>query len=467
MPEGDRTRIEVRPQPGPQERFLSTSADIAIYGGAAGGGKTWALLLEPVRHIKNRAFGAVIFRRESTQITNEGGLWDEALNLYPLLGAVPRGGAKPQFTFPVGSRVSFSHLNLEASVLGWQGSQIPLIEFDELTHFTKSQFFYMLSRNRSTCGVRPYVRATCNPDADSWVAQFIAWWIDPETGLPIAERSGVVRWFVRVDDTLHWGDSPEELAAAHASKLEDAKSVTFIAASVHDNQALLRKDPGYLANLKALSRVERERLLGGNWKIRPAAGMYFLRQDIHTLEEKPQDVHRWVRAWDLAATEVTDSNSDPDWTAGVLIGKRPSGRVVICDVVRVRRRAGDIRSLVKRTAEQDGKHVAIRIPQDPGQAGKDQVASYLTELSGWPVFTRNVTGDKVVRAEPFAAQWQAGNVEVVRAPWNEEFFGELEAFPEGGHDDQVDAAAEGFAGLPLSGAPADYSKGGIPRRPPI
>src|SRR3954454_4436898 len=98
-----------------------------------------------------------------------------------------------------------------ARVYNWQGAQIALICFDELTHFRAHQFFYMVSRNRSTCGVRPYIRATCNPDADSWVAEFLAWWIDPETGLPIPERAGVMRYYVRVSDKIIWADRPEEL----------------------------------------------------------------------------------------------------------------------------------------------------------------------------------------------------------------------------------------------------------------
>lgn len=456
--------IAIRPQPGPQERYLATAADIAIYGGSAGGGKTWALLLEPLRHVDNPDFGSVIFRREAVQITNEGGLWDEAFRLYPLAAGSPKQAPRPMFTFPKGGRVSFAHLNHESDVLDWQGAQIPLIEFDELTHFTREQFFYMLSRNRSTCGVRPYVRATCNPDADSWVAEFIAWWIDQDSGLPIPERSGILRYFVRVSDTIHWGGSADELAAAHGVPASDAKSVTFIAASIHDNRILLEADPGYLANLKALSRVERERLFGGNWKIRPAAGLYFMRQDVHMLDEKPQDLHRWVRTWDLAATEKTEDNNDPDWTVGALIGRRPSQRIVIADVVRVRRKASDVRALVHRTAVQDGRHVSIRIPQDPGQAGKDQAQSYVTALQGFACFFRTVTGDKVIRAEPFAAQWQAGNVEVVRAPWNEALFAELEAFPEGGHDDQVDALSEGFNGLTFSTIAPDYTRGGLHRQ---
>jgi len=152
-------QIEIRPQAGPQENFLATEADIAIYGGAAGGGKTWALLLEPLRHIHNPEFGAVIFRRTYPQIRSEGGLWSESSTIYPAMGGQPRESIL-DWTFPAGGRIKFAHMQHEINRLDWQGAQIPLIEFDELTHFTKEQFFYMLSRNRSTCGVRPYIRAT-------------------------------------------------------------------------------------------------------------------------------------------------------------------------------------------------------------------------------------------------------------------------------------------------------------------
>ena len=143
----------IRPQAGAQERFLSSSADIAIYGEAAGGGKSFALLMEPLRHIGNEHFGGVIFRRTSPQITNEGALWDEAGKLYPLVGGDARVGSL-EYKFPSGSSVSFRHLQYEATKHDWQGAQVAFIGFDELTHFTKLQFFYMLSRNRSTCCVR-------------------------------------------------------------------------------------------------------------------------------------------------------------------------------------------------------------------------------------------------------------------------------------------------------------------------
>lgn len=143
--------------------------------------------------------------------------------------------------------------------------------FDELTHFTETQFFYMLSRNRSTCGVKPYVIATCNPEP-GWVADFLAWWIDPELGTAIPERSGVLRYFVRVGDDLCWADSKEALIEKFPEyEPDDILSVTFIEASLSDNEILQRKDPGYRAKLMALSKIERDRLLGRNWKVAEGA----------------------------------------------------------------------------------------------------------------------------------------------------------------------------------------------------
>lgn len=453
----------IKPQPGPQEVFLSTEADIAIYGGAAGGGKSFALLTEALRHTpRNPHFSAVYFRRNTTQVRNPGGLWDESMKLFPWAGGVPIRHSL-EWSWPNGGKVKMAHLEHETTVLDWQGAQIPLICLDELTHFSQTQFFYLLSRNRSTCGVRPYVRATTNPDADSWVASFIAWWIDQATGYPIPERAGKLRWFIRLNDVIIWADSPQELRDKYGrpdlpDDHEDQvmpKSVTFIPAKLSDNRILMKADPGYLANLKAMSTVERERLLGGNWKIKPAAGLYFKRQDVSLVDIMPSDVVAWVRRWDLAATEPSETNPDPDWTAGVLMGRRANGRYIIADVVHMRKRSDEVRKAVKRTAENDTQRfgsgkVKIWIPQDPGQAGVQQVEDYTKFLSGYSVRSVRETGDKVTRADPFAAQWQANNVDVLRAPWNDTFFGELEAFPSTAHDDQVDAASGAFHSLTKS-----------------
>lgn len=445
----------IRPQPGPQEQFLSSPADIVIYGGSAGGGKTWGLLLEPLRHVGNPGFGAVIFRRSTVQIRNEGGLWDESMQLYPGAGGDPKEHALT-WKFRSGATVSMSHLEHDKTVLNWQGSQIPLIMFDELTHFSESQFFYMMSRNRSMCGVRPYIRATCNPDADSWVAKFIAWWIDQRTGLAIPERAGVLRWFVRVGELLFWADSPEELA--HHTMLDEngnrvpipPKSVTFVPAKLTDNKALMAADPGYMATLLALPMVERERLLSGNWKIRPAAGLYFNRSWVEIVDAVPSGM-RIVRGWDLAATAKTDIN-DPDWTSGTKMGKTPDGTYYVLDRRKDRLSPAGVERLIKNTASQDGTNTEISLPQDPGQAGKAQISNLTKLLDGYNVSSSPESGDKITRFSPFSAQAEAGNVKVLRGDWNDEWFQELEGFPEAEKDDDVDSTSRAYNHL-LKDAP--------------
>ena len=430
----------IEPQKGPQMAFLSSPADIAIYGGSAGGGKTWALEFEPVRHLSRAGFFAVIFRRNAVQVRNPGGLWDESMKIYPSLGGAPLQQTL-EWSFPVGSKVKFAHLEHESSVLDWQGSQIALIGFDELTHFTERQFFYMLSRNRSTCGIRPYVRATCNPDADSWVASFIAWWIDPLTGLAIPERSGLIRWLVRINDKIHWSDSREELLAEFGQDCLP-KSVTFINSTIYDNRILMEADPGYLANLKALPLVERERLLGGNWKIRPAAGLLFRREWISVVDAAPVGSHS-IRYWDLAATEKTDNN-DPDFTVGLKMSKAKDGMFYVLHCDSMRRSPHHVKTAIRNYAEQDGRTVTVGLPQDPGQAGKAQARDFAVMLSGWPVKISPESGDKVTRFGPFSAQCEAGNVCFVRGAWNSELFDALEGFPEAAHDDHADACSGAF-----------------------
>jgi len=269
--------LQIKPQEGFQEAFLSSAADIVIGGGAAGAGKSWVLLLEPIRHTHVPGFGGVIFRRITPQITNEGGLWDTAMQLYPHAGGVPKE-SRLTWEFPAGPKIKFAHMEYETNKLDWQGTQIPYIGFDELTHFTRSQFFYLVGRNRSVCGVKPYIRATCNPDPDSWVAEFIAWWIDQDTGFPIPERAGVIRYFTSDKGKPVWGDTAEEVIEkcphifnadefASTDKRDLIKSVTFIPGTIYGNRELLSKNPQYLGNLLSLDEAEQMQLLKGNWKI--------------------------------------------------------------------------------------------------------------------------------------------------------------------------------------------------------
>lgn len=153
-----------------------------------------------------------------------------------------------------------------------------------------------------------------------------------------------------------------------------------------------------------------------------------------------------VRAWDLAATKALGSR-DPDWTVGAKLTKTPEGKFIIEDVVRLRGSPDEVEALIVATASRDEARVQIRLPQDPGQAGKAQ-ALYLTrKLAGYRVHSAPVTGDKSTRAAPFASQVNIGNVSMVKAQWNNSLIDELNSFPNGAHDDQVDALADAFAGL--------------------
>lgn len=168
-------------------------------------------------------------------------------------------------------------------MLDHQGAQYAFEGFDELTHFSEAQFWYLVGRNRSVCGVNPYIRATCNPDPDSFVADLVEWWIEqdpasPRYGLPIPERDGALRYFVRDNGRMVWGDSKDEVIAKcpHIfdnpsfegfDKHDLVKSLAFVSGSIYDNRELLSTNPQYLGNLLSQDEITKKQLLDGNWKI--------------------------------------------------------------------------------------------------------------------------------------------------------------------------------------------------------
>ena len=337
----------------------------------------------------------------------------------------------------------------------WQGSQIAMLGFDELTHFTESQFFYLLSRNRSTCGVVPYVRATTNPiSADDpiggWVNHLIAWWIDQETGLAIPSRSGIVRYFIRRQGELIWGDTKEELIARYGrddvrgdNKNQSAqpKSLTFIPASLFDNPTLVEKDPTYRANLEALPEVDRQRLAEGNWNAKVQAGLFFKVGQLKIVQALPSKL-RCCRAWDLAATEGAG-----DWTVGVMLCTDTDGIYYIADIRRGQWECSYRDRVIRQTADLDGS-CKIRIPQDPGAAGKSEAARLVKLLAGHTVKASPISQSKEVRASGFAAQLNGGNVRLLAGDWNSGLIQRLDAFPTKGiPDDEVDALADAFQAL--------------------
>jgi len=414
--------------------------------------------MEPLRHVNNPRFTATLFRRTYPQITQQGGLWDEANQLYPLMGARPNQ-SDLVFNFPSGANVAFAHLIHDKTRFNYQGGQLAFIGFDELTHFSHVQFWYMLSRLRSMSGVVPYARGTCNPDPDSFVAKLIDWWIG-EDGYPVFERSGVLRWFYRINDDLHFYATRADAEAAHPALAKEGapKSLTFIPARLEDNAILIQKDPAYKANLLAQPLVEQERLLKGNWKIRPAAGKVFNRAWFGIVDAAPVGGVD-CRGWDFAATEASMKKEDPDYTSGVKV-RMVNGKFFILDMIAFQEGPAEVERIFINTSRQDAHANAalrqlyrVRFEREPGSAAKREGVRLIGLLAGIDARMVDTRMDKLARAQAFAAQAQAGNVYLVKGAWNERWLNHMHAIPDGAHDDIMDATTTAFNDLVANPAP--------------
>lgn len=424
-----------RPNPGPQSRFLSLRCFEALYGGAAGGGKSDALLVDAIRGLGKgygRNYAALLLRREFPDL--EMSLMRRAHALYPRLGGVWTGVNKT-WTFPNGETVRFGHAQHELDVHQYQGAEFQFVGFDELTSFTEYQYVYLISRLRSSAGVPCRLRAATNPGGPGhdWVFKRFGYWLDPESKHRAAPAE--ILYLKRDADGTEQRvdrDTPGALGR------------TFVPAVLSDNPYLAR-DGAYGRALDELDPVTRERLKSGNWLVQPAAGAYFKRGWFEFVDAAPVQGNR-IRYWDRAGSEAKPGK-DPDWTAGICLCHSPSGVLYVEDMTRFQENPGGVEQNIKATAAIDGETVAIGIEQDPGQAGKFEAEYYIKALAGFTVRAFPVTGDKITRCGPVSSQALAGNVKIVKGDWNSKFIAELEQFPEGNHDDQVDALSGGYAAL--------------------
>jgi predicted phage terminase large subunit-like protein len=457
---------KIKAQPGKQTAFQESEADIVFYGGAAGGGKTFALLMEHLRHREVDGFDSALFRRKLTDAKKPGSLYHEAKKLYrPLHPKVNKSEMTFTFTSKMGtSTLSIGHMEYEDDKENWDGSQICFAGFDELTHFTESQFWYIVQRNRSTCGVKPYIRATFNPDPDSWIKPIIKWWLDKNGEYADESKSGVLRWFVRVENELKWFDSEKAanyfiLKNGLYDETKEGKKIpmhptsfTFIPADVYDNEELLKRDPGYLTRLQSLPLVERLRKLKGNWKIKPKSGLLFKREWFEIVEAIPSKIQSVIRYWDRAGTDpekqekARKKNKKPSRTAGGLVCKTFNNTYYILDIRKFMKTPRDVRRNIKNTASQDGSEVDIWLEQEPGSSGIADVQDIIGMLDGYVARADKPTGSKIQRALPLSAQAEAGNVKLLRGEWNEDFLDEAENFDGSGstRTDQIDCISGAY-----------------------
>lgn len=280
-----RNPYKIISQRGGQENLLSCNADIIIGGGSRGGSKSYSLLLEGLKDLDNKEFKAILFRKEKDDLSD---LVDTSDSVYGDFGSYNRSKDDMTWNFSSGGSLKFQYYSdaIEDFKKRMQGKQYSYIGIDEITHIEYPKFKYLITTNRNAHGIRNRFWGTCNPDPDSWVAQFIDWWID-EDGFPIPERIGKIRYCFMDGDNIndvYWGNTKKEAyeqckdiidriwdeSYSRYGRPEDlfVKSVAFVEAKLADNVQLMRSDPTYLASLGGQSEEQRSRDLEGNWKFK-------------------------------------------------------------------------------------------------------------------------------------------------------------------------------------------------------
>ncbi len=394
-----------------QLRFLLLDCREAFFGGAAGGGKSDALLAGAAMYVKEPRYNAMLFRRTLEDHKLAEGLIPRSLEWWG--GKAKWNGQDYRWKFPSGATVSFGYMADPTDHFRYQSAAFQYIGFDELSHFEEQQYRYMFSRLRRLEGVDVplRMRSASNPGGvgHDWVKRRF---IDP-------------------------GD-PER---------------PFVPSRLEDNPFLDRKS--YVESRNELDVTNREQLLNGNWEIRPPGGM-FKRGWFTLVKEIPADAKVAARYWDLAATAPA-LGKDPDYTVGALVALS-SGVYYIVDIQRFRSTPMEVERRVKQTAILDAERplqVHNYMEQEPGSSGVNTIDHYAREiLVGFHFRGDKVTGDKETRAAPFSSAAEAGNVRLVVGPWIDDFLDEAEAFPDCKHKDQVDAVSGAISTFRATGPPA-------------
>ncbi len=387
-----------------QATFLMLPHEEAFYGGAAGGGKSDALLMAALQFVDIPEYTALLLRRTFPDLTQPDAIMDRADKWLRPTDARPKGSKT--WVFPSGARLVFGFMLHEKDKYQYQSAQYDFIGFDETTQFTDSQFRYLFSRLRKLVDSPvPFVRmrSASNPGniGHKWVKQ---------------------RYIV---EGMHRGRP-------------------FIPARLEDNAYLNTED--YNRQLSKLDPVTREQLRWGNWDI-SIAGNFFERDSLIMLDKAPGNMLS-IRYWDFAATEKSLLSGDPDWTVGALCGFTDNYTFVIQDIVRVRVKPSELERLVAQTALKDGKEIPIFIEEEGGASGKITIDHYVRKvLLGYNVRGARQTKDKVTRAMPMSGYAGNGNVCYLQGRWNTDMLDELVMFPSEDkdmHDDQVDAITACF-----------------------
>lgn len=456
-------------------------------------GKSRLLLMKPLPYLDDPNFNAIFFRRTTKALEKPGSLWPEATKLYAPFKPRIRERDHKQ-TFASGSTVVMDHLEHESNAEGnHQGTQYSMVGFDELTHFTNYMFIYLIGRLRSEAKVDSFIVATCNPDPDSWVLNWVEWYLDEE-GYPDPDKCGVIRYFVIEDETPIFADTAEELEKSHPHLCTDLnkntgevintppKTFAFIGGTIYDNPALIKSNPGYFSSLKAQTKVNRARLLDGNWYARPEGSSNFRREWLIKENKLPKS-YISARAWDKASSVPSDINRYPDFTACTKMLKTPEGRYYIVgdfapdtkvdasskglskDVYgKFQKRPGERNAAIEEQGRHDGEDCVVVLPKDPGAAGKiefEEASKQLLAYGAREGLYLKVKQDpmpgtksKMTRYSPFSSACENGLVSIIESTFpnketldafykeNESFNGERSTSER--KDDWADSSASAF-----------------------
>ena len=445
-----------------QELFLQDNTnDIILWGGAASSGKSYISLLKlMIDCIEEKNYNSLLLRESLVQVKAPGSLWQEGNRMFDSVG-VSSNQIQNQWSFPNGSFVKVHYLKNNQN--DFQGAQVHSALIDEATQIKNvDDLWYITSRLRGKGGKKKQLRLTSNPDRDSFLCK---WLVDGgyllESGLPNPVMDGVSTYLIQIEGDFKFFKSREEVEKAYGeAAAKGAYSFVFYAANVYDNPVIVKEQPEYIFKLENMKRLERERLLLGNWFASHNAAGYFKREDVKeiNLSDVPLGIPT-LRAWDLAATKPdinappSSRQANPDWTRGVKCSyDKESGNFYILDMKSLRDRSALVDNLIMKTAREDGQGVFVTVPQDAGSSGKsvaEQKRTRLLNQGNKPIIVK-ARKSKLARAENFLIACQQGKVFIVRGTFNDENYIELENFTgekHNGFDDIMDCLSDAFETL--------------------
>lgn len=432
--------FEWRPNPGPQELAHASTAFELLYGGAAGGGKSEFLLMEALRYISVPGYSAILFRRTFPELKQPRGLIERSRLIYPHFDG-KYNEQMHTWRFPSGATIAFKHMEHEDDKYEHQSAEYAYVGFDELTTFTEGQYLYLFSRTRNPFGIPSRIRAASNPGnvGHEWVFNRWSAWLDKseDTGVVDADGIQLKKTKARPGKILYYiKDQESDLDIEVPRGTKDALSRQFIPAKLADNPKLTTGDPGYEARLKAMSYIDRQRLLHGDWDAL-LTGNVFKAEWWKRTTHHPQDL-KWYRYWDLAASVRTSA----DFTASLAGALDKEANLYLKGGIRIKAEWPDVKNvIITEMLTEPEVHHGVEEASFGLLAMQELLR--VPEIAGIKFRGIKVDKDKLSRALPLSQRAEQGKVFLVEGPWVPGFITEAALFDGSGKtkDDQVDAAS--------------------------